>query len=462
MVKNWSKVLFLFDRLIVDSFLLYGALILAYYVRMDWYELFNLPAPTTLTPLTFYHDFALKVTLGLVAIMAIKGRYAFQKNTSQFQQLREAFWSFSSGFALVTVLFFFLKFHFFSRLIFGAAWILGILALIASQYLVTALRKWLYRQGIGQRQVLLLGSGKLADQVACLLTKKNEFIVLQQINERSFRYLNKYCRELKPTDVYVATDKLPKSLSVGDLAHITHTHHAQFHYVPDELALDLAAVQVQMFYTTPLLTLRSTSLNGWSLFFKSLADRFLSLIIFIGISPIFAGISMLIWIKNTKAPIIYRSKRVGKNGEDFWCYKFRTMVPEAEKLKKQLLKHNERSGGILFKMKDDPRITKIGTKLRRYSLDELPQLLNIMKGDMSLIGPRPHLPEEVAKYSETEQYLLTIKPGLSGLAQINGHNNLSFSDEMKYELYYLKNWNFWLDLRIFFQTLFIFWRVDNR
>lgn len=462
MLKHWSKVLFLFDRLIVDSFLLYGALILAYYVRMDWYEIFNLPAPTTLTPLAFYHDFALNVTIGLVAILALKGRYAFQKNTSQFQQIREAFWSFSSGFALVTVLFFFLKFHFFSRLIFGAAWILGLLAIIMSQYLVTALRQYCYRQGIGQRQVVLLGSGKLSDQVACLLDKKSEFVVLKQVNERSFRFLSKYCQDLKPTDIYVATDKLPKNLTVGDLAHIAHTHHTQFHYVPDELALDLAAVQVQMFYATPLLTLRSTSLNGWSLFFKSLADRVIAFIIAALISPILLLITIFIWVKNIKAPVIYRSKRVGKNSQVFWCYKFRTMVPEAEALKKELMQKNERAGGVLFKMKDDPRVTNFGKKLRRYSLDELPQLLNIIKGDMSLIGPRPHLPEEVAKYSDTEKYLLTIKPGLSGLAQINGHNKLSFAEEMKYELFYLKNWNFWLDLRIFFQTLSIFWRVENR
>jgi exopolysaccharide biosynthesis polyprenyl glycosylphosphotransferase len=462
MLKHWSKILFLFDRIIFDSILLYGALILAYYVRMDWYEIFLLSAPTTLTPFGFYQDFSLKITLGLVFIMALKGRYDVQQNISQFRQMRKAFWSFTSGFALVTVFFFFLQFHFFSRFIFGAAWLLGLVALILSQWSVYALRHWLYKHGIGQKKVLLLGTGQLARELETLLNKKSDFVLLKQVSERNFRFLSQYCRELLPTDIYVATDKLPKNITVGDLAHIAHTHHVQFHYVPDQLALDLAAVQVQMFYSTPLLTLRSTSLSGWSQFFKSLFDRIGAGLICVGISPIFLGLSFLIALDNWRAPIIYRSKRVGKNGQIFWCYKFRTMVPDAEALKAQLMKQNERAGGVLFKMKDDPRVTKIGKILRRYSLDELPQLWNIFRGDMSLIGPRPHLPEEVAKYSDTERYLLTIKPGLSGLAQVNGHNQLSFSEDMKYELYYLKNWNFGLDIRIFFQTLLIFWRTNNR
>lgn len=462
MIKHGSRFLFLFDRLIIDAGLLYGALILAYYVRMDWYNVFGLSAPSTLTSIIFYQDFALKITLGLVLVMAIKGRYSLQQNTSQAKQIREMFWSFSSGFALVTVLFFFLKFYFFSRFIFGAAWILGLLALLLSQFLVLHLRNWFYKKGIGQKRVLVLGSGSLAETVCLRLQKKAEFVLLEQINERSFRQLDSYCQSLKPTDIFVATDKMPKSTNVGELAHIAHMHHIQFHYVPDELALDLAAVQVQMFYATPLLTLKSTPLSGWSLVLKSIFDRLTAGIIIISISPVLLVLAMLIWTENKKAAVVYKSKRIGKNGEIFWCYKFRTMVPNAEELKAELLEKNERNGGVLFKIQDDPRITPIGKKLRRYSLDELPQLWNIVRGDMSLIGPRPHLPEEVKQYSETERYLLTIKPGLSGLAQVNGHNKLSFSEEMRYELFYLKNWNFWLDIRIFLKTLFIFWRVDNR
>lgn len=137
------------------------------------------------------------------------------------------------------------------------------------------------------------------------------------------------------------------------------------------------------------------------------------------------------------------------------------MVPDAEKQKKKLLKKNDRKGGVLFKLENDPRVTSLGKFLRKTSLDELPQLWNVFWGDMSLIGPRPHLPEEVKKYDADHHPLLSIKPGITGYAQINGRSKLSFEEEMKYELFYLKHWNLWLDLIILIKTIWIVLRRKN-
>jgi lipopolysaccharide/colanic/teichoic acid biosynthesis glycosyltransferase len=134
-------------------------------------------------------------------------------------------------------------------------------------------------------------------------------------------------------------------------------------------------------------------------------------------------------------------KRVGKKGKPFGLYKFRSMVKDAAKRKTEILAYNERPDGPLFKMKHDPRITKCGTWLRRTSLDELPQLFNILKGQMSLVGPRPHEPEEVAHYDRGYKKLLSIRPGMTGMAQVSGRTDLLFVDEAKLDIFYIENWS---------------------
>jgi len=137
------------------------------------------------------------------------------------------------------------------------------------------------------------------------------------------------------------------------------------------------------------------------------------------------------------------------------------MVADAEAQKAKLIKKNERDGGVLFKLAEDPRITKLGHFLRKYSIDEIPQLLNILKGDMSFVGPRPHLEEEVNKYPDHNRQLLLLRPGLTGMAQINGRSSLSFEDEMKHEMFYLKNWSLWLDGVVVLKTIAVVIKGEN-
>lgn len=151
-------------------------------------------------------------------------------------------------------------------------------------------------------------------------------------------------------------------------------------------------------------------------------------------------------------PIFFRQTRAGKNGKPFTMLKFRTMIPDADRLKDKLLDKNEMSGPV-FKMKDDPRITRIGAVLRKTSIDELPQFINILRGDMSLVGPRPPLPQEVARYDRWQRRKLAVKPGLTCLWQINGRNKIDFDDWMKLDLEYIDNWSLWLDTKILMKTV---------
>ncbi|MHA5180928.1 sugar transferase [Oenococcus oeni] len=163
-------------------------------------------------------------------------------------------------------------------------------------------------------------------------------------------------------------------------------------------------------------------------------------------------IFLAVRIKKDGGPVFYAQERIGKNGKSFTMYKLRSMVTNADDLKDTLLEKNELHGG-LFKIKEDPRVTKIGRTIRHYSLDELPQFWNVVKGDMSLVGPRPCLKRELAQYSEHDKQRLLVKPGISGLWQISGRSNLDFADMIKLDLQYIEKRSIKMDLKICFKTI---------
>jgi lipopolysaccharide/colanic/teichoic acid biosynthesis glycosyltransferase len=168
-----------------------------------------------------------------------------------------------------------------------------------------------------------------------------------------------------------------------------------------------------------------------------------------------ASVPIVVAIKiGSRGPVLFRQTRVGKAGRTFTSYKFRSMVADAEAQLPRLRPRNEAAGPV-FKIKNDPRITSVGRWLRRTSLDELPQLINVLKGDMSLVGPRPPLPSEVAQYGRLERRRLTIKPGITGPWQVSGRSEVSFDEWVRLDLYYIRNWSLLLDLTILLKTVFV-------
>lgn len=189
----------------------------------------------------------------------------------------------------------------------------------------------------------------------------------------------------------------------------------------------------------------------FSLLLKSVLDRILAFWGLVILSPILSIVALLVKI-TSPGPVFFKQKRLGLNGRAFVMYKFRTMVRNADNLKKALLPKNEMDGPV-FKMKNDPRVTPLGKFLRKTSLDELPQLFNVLRGDMSLVGPRPPLPAEVKRYDLWQRRKLSVKPGITCLWQINGRNEIPFRDWMKMDLEYIDNWSLWLDLKILARTI---------
>ena len=177
------------------------------------------------------------------------------------------------------------------------------------------------------------------------------------------------------------------------------------------------------------------------------------------LSPIIAIVACAVKF-TSKGPVFFSQKRVGKNGELFEMYKFRSMVVNAEELKENLEEQNEMSGPM-FKIKDDPRITKVGKFIRKTSIDELPQLWNILKGDMSLVGPRPSLPKEVEQFDNWMFKRLSVRPGLTCYWQVSGRNNIDFEDWMKLDVKYVEERNFWIDIKLIFKTVFVLFGDKN-
>ncbi|PFL32647.1 multidrug MFS transporter [Bacillus cereus] len=188
------------------------------------------------------------------------------------------------------------------------------------------------------------------------------------------------------------------------------------------------------------------------LIIKRFMDIIGSLIGLIILAPIFCIVAIIMKIEDPKGPIIFKQVRVGKGGQEFQMYKFRSMVVNAEEKLKDLLSQNEVSGAM-FKMKEDPRITKIGGFIRKTSIDELPQLINVLKGEMSLVGPRPPLLREVKEYTVYDKQRLMVTPGCTGLWQVSGRSNLSFKQMVELDLYYIINRNFIFDVKILLRTV---------
>jgi exopolysaccharide biosynthesis polyprenyl glycosylphosphotransferase len=203
----------------------------------------------------------------------------------------------------------------------------------------------------------------------------------------------------------------------------------------------------------PLLHVEEPEFRGTRRVLKGILDRSIALTMLLVASPFLLLLVLVIRV-TSPGPALFRQERVGKRGKPFMMLKFRSMYRDAEHRLAELQELNENSDGLMFKIRDDPRVTAVGRWLRRFSLDEVPQLINVVRGHMSLVGPRPPLPVEVARYGYDVRRRLLVKPGLTGLWQVSGRADLSWDESVRLDLRYVENWSFAFDLMILWKTLF--------
>lgn len=250
--------------------------------------------------------------------------------------------------------------------------------------------------------------------------------------------------------VIFANGSFPSSRGFRRMAWQLESHHCQMVVAPALTDIASQRIQVRPVAGIPLVLVEPPTTQQAGRWAKRLFDIVFASLILLAISPIMIATALGIWLDD-HGPVIFKQVRVGKNGEHFECLKFRSMVTNAEEILKSL--QNQGPNEVMFKMENDPRITKIGHFIRRFSIDELPQLWNVVRGDMSLIGPRPALPKEVAPYAPHVNRRLEVRPGLTGLWQVSGRSNLSWDDTVRLDLYYVDNWSMTQDLSILAQTV---------
>jgi exopolysaccharide biosynthesis polyprenyl glycosylphosphotransferase len=308
------------------------------------------------------------------------------------------------------------------------------------------------------RNVLIVGAGRLGCELADWLGKVEPTHIVKGFLDQNrgadprilgtIEDLPEIARAQFADEVIVA---LPHDRELAQTAIVAALrNHLDVRLVPDLFGCSPASIYMKNVGTLPVISLHEESIPHFGLIIKRLLDFVVALLALLFLAPGLAFISTLIRL-DSAGPVFYRGERVGRKGQRFRCCKFRTMTSKADDIKSELRSRNERVGPI-FKISNDPRITRLGRFLRRYSLDELPQLWNVLKGEMSLVGPRPHPVDDFAGYQLNHLRRLDMTPGLTGLWQISARRDPSFQRSMALDLEYIENWSLWMDLQILLKT----------
>lgn len=355
-----------------------------------------------------------------------------------------------------------------SRGFISMAFLISGYALCIEKIVLLLAFRYARRQGLNYRNVLVVGSGQRAQSFINLIKNNNEWgyriigIVDQDpakkgetvIGYKVIGVLDDIPEILRNTVVDEVAFVVPRNWldRIEEMIHFCESQGVRVHLAVDFFNLQLARVKQTDLHGFPLLTFESTPDKVWHLMLKRIIDIMGASLLLVVLLPFFILVAIAIKC-SSHGPVFFLQRRIGVNGRRFTLYKFRTMVPDAEKKLDDLMAFNEMKGPA-FKMTNDPRLTKIGRILRELSIDELPQLWNVLVGHMSLVGPRPPLPREVANYQPWQRRRLSMRPGITCLWQVSGRNRITdFNEWMKLDLEYIDNWSLWLDLKILFKTL---------
>lgn len=403
-------------------------------------------------PLEKYLFLVLGTAALLTGIFALSGLYKLKNTARGIEEFFQVVVAVSAGVMILILYIFFRQELFNSRFLILGGWFFSVVFVTFGRFLVRCLRRYLrgsFRFGI--QRVLVIGDDEISQKIAQGMGQAQTagYQLVKHLTNPALEEVRAAVSNPGIEEVILADPNYAKE-RVTELVDFCHDRHLSFRFVPNLHQILTANFAVDTFAGVPLIELRRTNLDGWGRVLKRLTDMGGSLLALLLFSPLFLAVALAIkW--ETAGPVFVRLRRASQNRE-FKLLKFRSMIKNAEALKPQLSALNERPDGPLFKIKNDPRITKVGRWLRRYRLDELPQFWNILKGEMSLVGPRPHQPDEISHYQKHHRKVLTIKAGATGLAQVSGSSDLSFEEEVALDSFYLENWSWTQDFKIILKT----------
>ena len=463
----------------IDALLLYAAFHLAYSLRYT--VLLKNPIFLKLrenvlgtnairgSDFTSFKDFLpweLGIMAGAILLFILRGLYAMDLAGNLFTQIRTIVTSLTIGLAILMAYYFFFASPLPSRLLIPFVWLAAVGILCLGRLVLANLMGVLHRLGLGERRLLVVGSGRLSKMIMQHIAAESHLgfsIVgfLHDMHEPAGDFgrfpmlgtledLALVIRSMQVDEVIIA---LPSELHLQTIRAVRLCERlgASFKLVPELYELSLSRIDMEAIEGIPLLGIKQKPLNTMQRGIMRVTDIIGAVLLLLLGSPIWLCFALIIKI-TSPGEAIFSQPRVGQSGRVFKCYKFRTMLKNAEQMLPTLLAQNE-AQGPLFKMKDDPRVTAIGRFLRKSSLDEIPQLFNVIQGEMSLVGPRPPLPREVAQYEDWQKGRLAMKPGMTGLWQVRGRSNLTFDEGVLMDLYYIENWSLRLYYHILMRTI---------
>ena len=447
--------------MLLDAALVCLSFIFAYYLR---FRVLIFITPTSIPEIELYLRPLVFAVLIWLAILNFAGLYD-PKKVAPIDQAASAFIGGAfSGVFLVGLMFLYRE-YWFSRLLLIYAWLLSFGFISASRYMLEIISGVFKKIGYFRKNVVVFGTSSVARNFVEKI-KKNKGIgydIIFYFDDKSrakkldgikvFNSFKKIKKMVVDRDIDVMVFDSKEILStekVLDIISEYETKDIEFKVIPGVLEIMESRVELDAIGGMPLVTIAKSRLTGFNLLLKRIFDFVFSLILVIISSPLMLLIALAIKI-DSDGPVLFRQKRIGRGGKPFKMFKFRSMVKGAERLGTPL-SYLYKVEGKTYKRKDDPRITRVGKLLRKFSLDELPQLLNVVTGEMSLVGPRPKVEAELEEYGSYYEKLM-ITPGITGLWQVSGRAELSFEDRIRLDIYYIENWSLWLDLKILLRTV---------
>jgi exopolysaccharide biosynthesis polyprenyl glycosylphosphotransferase len=467
-MKKRSELFFSAIQVPVDMIMIVLAALSAFAIR-------NVPQIIALQPKLY--NFPLKSYLIVVLVVvpffilayALEGLYNLKVTRKFWNESLRVFFATSIGLVAIIVAIFLKREWFSSRFIILAGWLLAVVYVVIGRYILQKIQKGLLKsRGMGIHRLLLVGHNNKIELIKKAI-KNNPYSgyrIVDNVESVSIRMIREIKEQLG-VDEIIACDPSMTDSEQEKLIDYCAINNIAYKFMPT--TLQTAKFEASIFNGEPIIEVRNTPLDGWGKILKRIFDVVSSVILIIILSPLMLITAFAIWLE-TGSPIIYKNERIGSNGKKFFVYKFRYMkweycvtkendnIEDALEYEKKLIEKQSLRHGPLYKIKNDQRKTKVGAFIERFSIDELPQLFNVLRGDMSLVGPRPHQKREVEKYNEYHRRLLTIKPGVSGMAQVSGRSDLQFEDEYKLDVFYIENWSLWLDIQICVKTFFVLFK----
>jgi exopolysaccharide biosynthesis polyprenyl glycosylphosphotransferase len=450
----------------IDVLLINVAFVIAYWLRYDL-QLFRAVDPANNVPYAVYLPFAALFAVLLIMVYRQQGIYRLRRQISWVDEFYAILNGTATGVIITIVIIFIYRSGFYSRVIFIYAGLLSVVLLSLSRLIKVIMLRAMRRRGIGTRRVLIVGAGEVARTVMRMVVANPEcgFTIVGFLDDHPtksdtnigrFRALGKIDNltdllAAESIDEVIITLPWQYHRKIMSIMTLCERRHVRTRLVPDLYQMRISRMQVEEIAGVPMIGVKEVGIGGLNQFVKRAIDVVIAGLGLILAAPLMLLMAVMIKMESP-GPVLFKQERVGKDGQLFTIYKFRSMVEDAEARKESLQALNE-ADGPLFKIKDDPRLTRLGRWLRRWSFDELPQLYNVLNGDMSLIGPRPALPGEVENYQEWHKRRLEMAPGLTGLSQVSGRSQLTFDEMALLDIYYIENWSPGLDTKILLQTI---------